>query len=99
MSPRLATTICRPGTLNESGTAGRMVRAWNVIAERTGCRAVSAVLGGWAAWPLALAMACGGLLGGYAGSRLAQRVGQSAVRKAVVLIGFGSFFWLLLRPL
>jgi hypothetical protein len=50
-------------------------------------------------WPLALAMACGGLIGGYAGSRMAQRVGQAAVRKAVVLIGFGSFAWLLLRPL
>jgi uncharacterized membrane protein YfcA len=48
-------------------------------------------------WPLALAMACGGLLGGYTGSRLAQRVGQAAVRQAVVAIGLASFVWLLLR--
>jgi uncharacterized membrane protein YfcA len=48
-------------------------------------------------WPLALAMACGGLLGGYLGSRLAQRVGQGAVRQAVVVIGLASFVWLLLK--
>jgi len=48
-------------------------------------------------WPLALAMAAGGLLGGYAGSRMAQRVGQLAVRRAVVIIGFAAFAWLLMR--
>ena len=48
-------------------------------------------------WPLALAMACGGLLGGYTGSRLAQRVGQAAVRQAVIVIGLASFVWLLLK--
>jgi uncharacterized protein len=48
-------------------------------------------------WPVALAMAVGGLLGGYAGSRLAQRVGQTPVRHAVVGIGLASFVWLFLR--
>jgi uncharacterized membrane protein YfcA len=47
-------------------------------------------------WPVALAMAVGATLGGYAGSRLAQRVPQAAVRKAIVLIGLGSGIWLLL---
>lgn len=50
-------------------------------------------------WPVALAMACGGLLGGYAGSRLAQRVGQAAVRRAVVLVGLAASVWLLFRPI
>ncbi|HEX2205715.1 MAG TPA: sulfite exporter TauE/SafE family protein [Longimicrobium sp.] len=50
-------------------------------------------------WPVALAMTVGGLLGGYAGSRLAQRVGQQRVRQAIVAIGFASFLFLLLRPL
>lgn len=50
-------------------------------------------------WPVALAMSVGGLLGGYSGSRLAQRVGQVAVRRAVIGIGLGSFAWLLIRPL
>jgi uncharacterized membrane protein YfcA len=48
-------------------------------------------------WPVALAMAVGGLIGGYGGSRLAQAVGQARVRAAVVVIGLGSFVWLLVR--
>ncbi len=50
-------------------------------------------------WPVALAMAAGGGLGGYAGARMAQRAGQPWVRRAVVAIGLGSFVWLLFRPL
>ena len=50
-------------------------------------------------WPVALTMAAGGLLGGYAGSRMAQRVGQQRVRRAIVAIGLASFLFLLLRPL
>jgi uncharacterized membrane protein YfcA len=50
-------------------------------------------------WPVALAMAGGGIVGGYTGSRMAQRVSQAAVRRAVVTIGFVSFLWLLTRPL
>jgi uncharacterized membrane protein YfcA len=50
-------------------------------------------------WPVALSMAIGGLLGGYGASRLAQRVGERPVRRAIVLIGLGSFVWLLLRPM
>ena len=45
-------------------------------------------------WPVAIAMAIGAVLGGYGGSRLAQRVGQTAVRRAVVAIGLASAAWL-----
>lgn len=48
-------------------------------------------------WPLALVMAAGSILGGYGGARLAQRVGRVWVRRVVVLVGLGSFLWLLLR--
>lgn len=48
-------------------------------------------------WPVALAMAVGGIAGGYGGSRLAQRVGAVAVRRAIVAIGLGASIWLLLR--
>jgi uncharacterized protein len=48
-------------------------------------------------WPVALAMAVGAILGGYAGSRLAQRVPQYRVRQAIVAIGVGSGLWLLVR--
>jgi uncharacterized membrane protein YfcA len=50
-------------------------------------------------WPVALAIAAGGLLGGYGGSRMAQRVGQQRVRRAIVVIGLASFLFLLVRGL
>ena len=46
-------------------------------------------------WPVALAMMAGGLAGGYGGARLALRVGQAWVRRAVIAIGFAAFVWLL----
>lgn len=47
-------------------------------------------------WPVAIAMAAGAALGGYGGSRLAQRVPQEWVRRAVVVIGFVAAAWLAL---
>lgn len=47
-------------------------------------------------WPVALVMAAGGLAGGYGGARLALRVGQEWVRRAVVAIGLAAFIWLML---
>jgi uncharacterized membrane protein YfcA len=46
-------------------------------------------------WPVALTMAVGAMAGGYAGSRLAQRVPQRFVRYASVGIGLASSIWLL----
>lgn len=48
-------------------------------------------------WRLAGAMAVAAVIGGYAGSRVAQRVPQERVRQAIVLIGFSSGSWLLIR--
>ncbi len=48
------------------------------------------VVSGIILWPVGLTMAAGAILGGAAGSRLAQRVGQHWVRRAVVAIGLGS---------
>lgn len=47
-------------------------------------------------WPVALSMAIGATIGGYGGSRLAQRVPQGVVRRAIVLIGLGSGLWMLI---
>lgn len=41
-------------------------------------------------WPIALAMAVGAGVGGIGGSLLAQRVGQTWVRRTIVAIGLGS---------
>jgi uncharacterized membrane protein YfcA len=45
-------------------------------------------------WPVAIAMAIGATVGGYAGSRLAQRVSQQSVRTLVILIGFAAAAYL-----
>lgn len=57
--------------------------------------AITFALTGLVNWPVALTMAAGALGGGYVGSRTAQRVGQDAVRMAIVVIGIGSGVWLL----
>lgn len=49
---------------------------------------VSFALSHLVVWPIALMMAGAALLGGYVGSKGAVRVGQGAVRKAIVVIGF-----------
>ena len=57
--------------------------------------AVTFALLGLVDWPVAIAMAAGAMLGGYAGSRLAQKVPQQWVRGAVIVIGFVAGIWLL----
>ncbi|MCU1265626.1 MAG: hypothetical protein JWM21_1944 [Acidobacteria bacterium] len=46
-------------------------------------------------WPDALLMAVGALLGGYFGARMAVRIGQLIVRRAIVMIGFVITFFML----
>ena len=74
------------------------LKNWGAVCMN-GVAAGAFALSGIVDWPVALAMASGGLLGGYAGARLAQRVGQQRVRRAIVVIGLASFLFLLLRPL
>ena len=58
---------------------------------------VFAISGHVVDWPVALAMAVGAMVGGYGGSRLAQRVPQDLVRGAITAIGLASALWLALR--
>jgi len=46
-------------------------------------------------WPDALLMAVGALLGGYAGASIAVRIGQTVVRRAIVVIGSAITFVML----
>jgi uncharacterized membrane protein YfcA len=48
-------------------------------------------------WPKALLMAVGALAGGYVGSRSAQRVGRTFIRRAIVAIGFAITIVMLWR--
>jgi uncharacterized protein len=61
-----------------------------------GVAAVLFVVSGLVNWPVAIAMAAGGLAGGYTAARLALRVGPHWVRRAVVVTGLLAFVWLLL---
>ena len=58
--------------------------------------AATFILLGLVNWPVAIAMAIGATAGGYAGSRLAQRVRQESVRMLVIVIGFVASLWLFL---
>lgn len=48
-------------------------------------------------WPVAGAMTVGAIAGGYGGARVAQRVPQLVVRRAIIAIGVASGVWMLLR--
>lgn len=61
--------------------------------------AATFALSGLVDWPVALAMAIGSACGGYGGSRMAQRVPQEGVRRAIVLVGLASGIWLLANRL
>ena len=56
---------------------------------------VSFAITGLVVWPTALLMAGAALLGGYAGARVAVRVPQIVVRRAIVTIGFVITFVML----
>ena len=59
--------------------------------------AITFAFSGIVDWPVALSMTGGAIFGGYIGSHTAQRLPQSVVRSAVVVVGVVSGVWLLLR--
>jgi uncharacterized membrane protein YfcA len=64
-----------------------------------GIAAAIFIVNGMVDWRLALGMAAGAILGGYAGARVARRVGQKNVRRVIIGIGCALTLWLLLRNL
>jgi uncharacterized membrane protein YfcA len=50
-------------------------------------------------WHIALMMAIGSLIGGYAGADTARRIGQRNVRRVIIAIGLALAFWLLKESL
>jgi uncharacterized membrane protein YfcA len=62
--------------------------------------AVAIVLFVWhrvIAWPTALVMTVGALLGGYGGAHLAQRMSPEYVRRAVIVVGLAMSLYFFLR--
>jgi len=54
-------------------------------------------LKGLVVWPLALLMAVGAIMGGYAGARSAKRIKENYLQALIVAVGFIIAAWLLLR--
>jgi uncharacterized membrane protein YfcA len=52
---------------------------------------------GLVVWPIALLMATGAVVGGYADARLAKRVDQKYLRHFIVTVGFIVSVWLFYR--
>ena len=50
-------------------------------------------------WPMVIVMTAGSLAGGYASSRVAQRVSDKSVRLTIVLIGVAMAVWLTVSAL
>ncbi|HEX9074804.1 MAG TPA: sulfite exporter TauE/SafE family protein, partial [Anaerolineae bacterium] len=57
------------------------------------------VIRGLIDWPIALVMAFGAILGGYAGARLAKRVDQRALRILIVIVGLVVSAWLFVKTI
>jgi len=61
--------------------------------------AVTFTVFGLVDWPVAGMMALGAIAGGYGGARLAQRIGHKAVRRVVLVVGFGIAAWMFVLEL
>src|SRR5215813_9915195 len=59
--------------------------------------AVYFIIAGMIDWPTAGLMAAGSILGGYGAAGIARRIGQKAVRRIVILIGFAMTISLLFK--
>lgn len=57
------------------------------------------IMRGLIVWNIAIMMALGAIIGGYAGARLAKRVNQAVLRAFIVVIGLSVSLYLLARVL
>lgn len=62
-----------------------------------GVAAVYFVIAGLIDWPSAVLMAAGSIIGGYGAAGIARKIGQKAVRRIVIVIGFAMTISLLFR--
>ncbi|MGE0131160.1 MAG: sulfite exporter TauE/SafE family protein [Blastocatellales bacterium] len=62
-----------------------------------GVAAIYFVFAGLIDWPSAALMAAGSIIGGYGAAGIAMKIGQKAVRRIVIVIGFAMTISLLLK--
>jgi uncharacterized protein len=55
------------------------------------------ILRGLIVWRIAILMACGAIIGGYLGARLAKKVNQRALGLFIVAVGLAVSLWMFLR--
>src|SRR3954454_8897358 len=62
-----------------------------------GIAALYFIWAGMVYWPAVLIMSIGAIAGGYGGAGLARKLGQTAVRRIVIAVGFGMAISLFIR--
>lgn len=72
------------------------LKNWGAVCFN-GVAALIFVLMGLVNWPIAIAMAIGATVGGYATAGIARRAPQAVVRGIVTAIGFGASVWLFIK--
>jgi uncharacterized membrane protein YfcA len=72
------------------------LKNWGAICFN-GVAVVIFIASGLVNWPVALVMAVGALLGGWTGSKLAQRMPREHVRTVIGVIGLAAAGWLFVR--
>jgi uncharacterized membrane protein YfcA len=58
-----------------------------VVTIMTTVSVAAFIVAGVVAWPASLAMMAGGIIGGYGGARLAQRLDPGKLRGFIILVG------------
>ena len=84
---------------NKTGTLNNFTTDVGYLTLSDGRRIAVAffVFSGLVNWPIALAMAIGATVGGYATAGIARRAPQAVVRGIVTAIGFGASVWLFIK--
>jgi hypothetical protein len=75
------------------------LKLWCGMLTNVTAAVVFALQPGLVHWPLVAVMTCGSVVGGYASSRVAQRVSDKSVRLTIVAIGVAMAAWLTVAAL
>jgi uncharacterized membrane protein YfcA len=70
------------------------LKLWSGMLTNVTAALIFAVQPSLVSWPMVIVMTGGSIIGGYASSRVAQRVSDKSVRVAIVVIGVAMAAWL-----
>ena len=75
------------------------LKLWSGMLTNVTAALIFAVQPALVSWPMVIVMTGGSIVGGYASSRVAQRVPDRSVRIAIVAIGVAMAVWLAVNAL